>query len=135
MDEQVSLGDLCVFKGLVKTTTIDDSNQWKIGRITQFANYKERLKKDRQYKNGLIQQWEQCVHGTTVQMKTIVYLYIGLMTISLSDLYVCTLFPSCFEEIKGTGITGTEIGKLPAGSVLHTARELLISKAALDFIS
>ena len=54
--------------------------------------------------------------------------------ISLSDSYVCTLFPSCFEEIKGTAITGTEIGKLPAGSFLHTAREL-ISKAALDFIS
>ena len=51
-DEQVSLGDLCVFKGLVKNTTVDNANQWKIGRIIQFANYKERLKKDCQYKNS-----------------------------------------------------------------------------------
>ena len=51
--------------------------------------------------------------------------------ISLSDSYVCTLFASCFEEIKETAITRIEIGQLSAGSVLHTARELLISEALL----
>ena len=141
-DEQVSLGDLCVFKGLVKNTTVDNANQWKIGRIIQFANYKERLKKDRQYKNssamvnstvGVMCSWYCC-------SKEKYHLFVyrpneNFSHISLSDSYVCTLFASCFEEIKGTAITGTEIGKLPAGSVLHTARELLISEAAFDFIS
>ena len=136
-DEQVSLGDLCVFKN----TTINHSNQWKIGRITQFANYKERLKKDRQYKNssamvhssvGAMCSWYYCSkenHHLFVYTPNDNFSYI-----SLSDSYVCTLFPSCFEEIKGTDIKGTEIGKLPVGSALHTARELLISEAALDFI-
>ena len=141
-DEQVSLGDLCVFKCVVKNTTIDNCNQWKIGRITQFANYKERLKKDRQYKNssamvnsavGAMCSWYYC---SKENHRLFVYRpNDNFSHISLSDSYVCTLFPSCFEEITGTTITGTEIGKLPAGSVLHTARELLISEAALDFIS
>ena len=50
------------------------------------------------------------------------------------SLYVFTLFPSCFEEIKGTDIKETQIGKLPAGSTLHTAQQLLISEE-LDFIT
>ena len=48
---------------------------------------------------------------------------------------MCTLFFSCFQEVKGTDIKGIQLGPLPSLSVLHTARELLISKTVYDFIN
>ena len=47
---------------------------------------------------------------------------------------MCTLF-CCFQEVKGTDIKGTQLGPLPSHSVLHTARDLLISKTVYDFIN
>jgi len=47
VDGRVSLGDICAFKLDSKDSNCDT---WRIGRITQFSNYKEKLKKDRQYK-------------------------------------------------------------------------------------
>ena len=57
------------------------------------------------------------------------------MYISLTDSYVCILFLSCFEEIQGTDNKGTQVSKLPAGSTLHTAKELLTSEEVFDFIT
>ena len=139
VDERVSLGDLCVFRN---KTIINQCDQWKIGRIMQFANNKERLKKDRQYKNSsaMIQSsvGVMCSWYYSSKENNRLFVYTpndDFSYISLTDSYVCTLFLSCFEEIKGTDIKGTQIGKLPAGSTLHTAQELLISEEVLDFIT
>lgn len=48
VQECVQLGDLCVFQQNVTP------KGWSIGRITQFANYKESLKSDRQYKSSKV---------------------------------------------------------------------------------
>ena len=140
-DEQVFLGDLCIFRNKA-IISHDQCNHWKIGRIIQFANYKERLKKDRQYKNSsaLIQSSVGVMCSWYYYSKENNRLFVytpndDFNYISLVNTYVCTLFPSCFEEIKGTDIKETQIGKLPAGSTLHTAQELLISEEVLDFIT
>ena len=108
----------------------------------QFANNKERLKKDRQYKNSsaMIQSsvGVMCSWYYSSKENNRLFVYTpndDFSYISLTDSYVCTLFLSCFEEIKGTDIKGTQIGKLPAGSTLYTAQELLISEEVLDFIT
>ena len=41
--DNVELGDLCVF--------VEETNGWLIGKIMQFARYKEKLKSNRQYKS------------------------------------------------------------------------------------
>ena len=49
VNEHNSLGDICVFR-TTKNTNSDFTELFRIGRVTQFAYYKERLKKDRQFK-------------------------------------------------------------------------------------
>ena len=48
---------------------------------------------------------------------------------------MCALCISAAVKKKGTNIKGTQSGLLPLHSVLHTARELVISKTAYDFIN
>ena len=63
VQEYVELGDICVFQENITP------KGWSIGRITQFANYKESLKSDRQYKSsralvesnvGALCTWFEC---------------------------------------------------------------------------
>ena len=54
--------------------------------------------------------------------------------ISLSNSYVCTLFSSCFKDVKGTHIKETQFGQVSTESTLQTASELLLSNTALYFI-
>ena len=63
VQEYVELGDICVFQENVTP------KRWSIGRITPFANYKESLKSDRQYKSsralvesnvGALCTWFEC---------------------------------------------------------------------------
>jgi len=133
-EDQVSLGDFCVFK--------NRSDMWKIGKVLQFANFNERLKKDRQYKNsqatvqsavGALCSW---YHSTRENNRLFVYAPTDNPGyISLCSSYVCTLFCSCFEEVQGTNITGTQLGNLQPGSSLNTACEMLINERAFDCIS
>lgn len=128
-DEQVSLRDLYVFQN---KAIIGQCNQWKIERIIQSANYKERLKKINTTKiaqHWSSHRWELCVYGTTSQKQTTVYLYIH----QNDDFSYISL--GCFEEIKGIDIKETRISKLPAGYTLHTAQEMLINEEVLDFIT
>ena len=138
VNEHISLGDICVFR----TPKSISSELFRIGRVTQFAYYKERLKKDRQFKNttAKIQSSVGALCSWYHPAKENSQLFVHIPNedpnyVSQSDSYVCTLFFSCFREVKGTEIKGTQLGPLPLQSVLHTARELVISKSAYNFIN
>ena len=138
VNEHISLGDICVFR----TPKSISSELFRIGRVTHFAYYKERLKKDRQFKNTIakIQSSVGALCSWYHPAKENSQLFVHIPNenpnyVSLSDSYVCTLFFSCFQEVKGTEIKGMQLGPLPLQSVLHTARELVISKSAYNFIN
>ena len=141
VNEHISLRDTCAFR-TPKSTSSYLTELFRIGRVTQFAYYKERLKKDRQFKNinakiqssvGALCSW---YHPTKENSQLFIHIpNEDPNYVSLSDSYECTLFFSCFQEVKGTDIEGTQLGPLPLQSVLHTARELVISKTPYDFIS
>jgi len=142
VDGEVSLGDVCAFKFDGKPGDGDNS---RIGRIIQFSNYKEKLKKDRQYKPDYAEvnlQWEDIyfapgiilllqifnvycichrqILGSYFTLKTsVIYLY------NTSWLFCCS---------KGTNIKEIYFGALPAHSTVHTASELMITRNAYDFV-
>ena len=85
---------------------------WRIGKVLQFANYKEWLKKTHNSKttqlafNHLL---EQSIHGTTTTIIYLCMLPIIMLATShfMTHKYVATLFSSCFEAIKRTRIKET----------------------------
>ena len=141
INEHILLGDICVFR-TPESISSYLTELFRIGKVTQFVYYKERLKKDRQFKNttAKIQSSVGALCSWYHPAKENSQLFVHISNedpnyVSLSDSYVCTLLFSCFQDVKGTEIKGMQLGPLPLQSVLHTARELVISKTAYNFIN
>ena len=108
----ISVGDMCVFMNRDGNTK---TNEWKIGKILQFAYYLERTKKARQYtgtfvkcnkdninKIGIICSWFQKssstsnIHSYVLQTETVSHNFIPL------NCYVCTLPTESFKSVEAT---------------------------------
>ena len=136
MQEYVELGDICVFQENVTP------KGWSIGRITQFANYKESLKSDRQYKSsralvesnvGALCTWFECSKEDDHK-----FYYTNersMEYIPISKPYVCKLMQGCFLNVTGTTLNDSAIRPVPKVSVLHTANHLTLHKEVLSYIN
>ena len=132
--EFIEIGEFCIF--------LDQSTKdWSIGKVTQFANFKEKLKSNRQFKAtkasvhseavGVLCSWfvskdNSCLF-TYDNEKPIDY-------VSITS-YICTLSLSCFKKTKGTDIKGSSIGDLPNISSLLTCNEVVLHEDALRCIN
>lgn len=136
VQEYIELGELCAFQDGSK-------NGWSIGRISQFSKYKEKLKRDRQFKGskalvnqsnvGALCTWFECCKDGNLK-----YQYEPTRPLEytpISETYICTLTYGCFLEMNGTQIHVTDIRSVPEISALHTASQLTLHQEAFDFIA
>lgn len=139
----VHTGEICVFTDPVKS--------WKVGRIVQFAYYKETTKKLKQYPGnsasltddiGVLCSWYVASESNparfSVGISDEAHVYCGITS------YLCTLTHGCFAEIDRVGGTlkpgcntseACSILATDANAVdLLTARHFIINTASLSFI-
>ena len=132
--EFIEIGEFCIF--------LDQSTKdWNIGKVTQFANFKQKLKSNRQFKAA-----KASVHSEAVGVlcswfvnkdNSCIFTYDNEKPIDYVSItsYICTLSLSCFEKTKGTDIKGSSIGNLPNISSLLTCNEVVLHKDALRCIN
>ena len=116
--DDVELGDLCVF--------VEETNGWMIGKIMQFARYKEKLKGNRQYKPtsapvtsdsvGVLCSWF-CKHDNNV------FSISSISTVDYTPLtqYVCNLSLGCFLSSKHASNTESLLNQVTPATALYTA--------------
>ena len=136
VQEFVELGDICVFQENVTP------KGWNIGRITQFANYKESLKSNRQYKSskasvqsnvGALCTWFE--HSKENDLKFHYTNERSLEYIPISESYACTLTQGCFQEVTGTTLNNSEIRSLTEVSVLNTTTQFTLHDKVVSYIN
>ena len=136
VQEFVELGDICVFQENITP------KEWSIGRITQFANYKESLKSNKQYKSskalvqsnvGVLCTWFE--HYKEDDLKFHYTKERSLEYILISEAYVCTLTQGCFQEVIGTKLIDSEIRSVTEVSVLNTATQFTLHDEVVSYIN
>jgi len=128
----VELGDLCAF---------NDKHSWMIGRVIQFAYYKETLKGSRQYKStkapsdsnsiGVLCSWFQ-QHNSDFKISTESKVSFNYVPITR---YICTLSLGCIELIEGAKHTKPYVSQLPTMSLLYTASHFRLSQQTIEMIN
>lgn len=131
-EEFVELGELCAFI---------NEQSWVIGRIIQFAYYKETLKGSRQYKStkapsasssiGVLCSWFQKQNNefNISTEKTVSFVYIPITR------YICTLSLGCIDLIEGTKNTDTYVSRTPTTSALYTASQFRLHQKTIETIN
>ena len=133
--EFIELGEFCVFQDVT-------TKQWSIVKVTQFANFKENLKSNRQFKAT-----KASVHSDAVgalcswfvnEDKSREFNYNNdrlIDYVPISKSYICTLSLNCFEETKATDIKSSSIANIPNISCLQTCSQVVLREDALKYIS
>ena len=109
-EDNIQLGDLCAF---------NNKHNWMIGRVVQFAYYKETLKGSRQYKStkassdsssiGVLCSWfQQQENDFNISTESSInFSYIPITR------YICTLSLGCTDIIEGSTKTETCVSQVP----------------------
>jgi len=132
-----SLGDICIF---LLAIPIEKTNceSWAAGKITQFAFYKQKSKRDQQYKKseasvessvGVSCSWFKQYGNkfSELSRKSPDYL-------SLFQSYICTLSLGCTKDVLSTDIKSSSLRQVPLMSALYIASDFYLEHNILQFI-
>lgn len=140
----IRIGEFCVFN------TDESKCTWSIGRVLQFAKYKEKTVSAQQYKGftvdtskkdiGVLCSWFDLQQGSTKVFKmcgnetvTVTHSYLPISS------YVCTLTNNCLQIKKRCGGTTKSVSVMPTSTLgqeeMATAEEIVITMECEQFIN